>query len=152
MNASPKRKKWTSQENKIVMQCYLLSEPKIRGYRKRMLSLWLQKCMFWVSEQRLVDQANTIYSNSWMTELEIEELESKVIGSDNVIVEDTRRLEALLDHVGEDLRNVLLEMGAEEQADSLHEEEVAIVKEIAEVIGAEKISCQLLEMCQRRNY
>ena len=38
-----KRRKWTSQKNKIVMECYLLSEPKIRGYRKRMLSLWLQK-------------------------------------------------------------------------------------------------------------
>ena len=32
------------------------------------------------------------------------------------------------------MRNVLLEMGAEEQADSLDEEEVAIVMEIAEVI------------------
>ena len=47
-----KRRKWTSQENKIVMECYLLSEPKIRAYRKRMLSLRLQKDMFWVSEQR----------------------------------------------------------------------------------------------------
>ena len=73
-----KRRKWTSQENKIVTECYLLSEPKIRGYRKHMLSLWLQKGMFWVSEQRLVDQANTIHRNSWMTELEIEELERKV--------------------------------------------------------------------------
>ena len=36
-----KRRKWTSQENKIVTECYLLSEPKIRGYRKCMLSLWL---------------------------------------------------------------------------------------------------------------
>ena len=36
--AISKRNKWTSQENKIVMECYLLSEPKIRGYRKRMLS------------------------------------------------------------------------------------------------------------------
>ena len=34
-----KRRKRTSQEHKIVMECYLLSEPKIRGYRKRMLSL-----------------------------------------------------------------------------------------------------------------
>ena len=50
-----KRRKWTSQENRIVMECYLLSEPKIGGYRKHMLSLWLQKGMFWVSEQRLVD-------------------------------------------------------------------------------------------------
>ena len=44
-----KGRKSTSQENKIVVECYLLSEPKIRGYRKRMLSLWPQKGMFWVS-------------------------------------------------------------------------------------------------------
>ena len=115
------------------MECYLLSQPKIRGYRKYMLSLWLQKGMFWVSEQRLVDRANTIRRNSWMTELEIEELERKVTGSDSVIVEETRSVEALPDQV-EDVRNVLLEMGAEEQANSLDEEEVAIVIEIAEVI------------------
>ena len=53
-----KRRSSTSQDNETVMECYLLSEPKIRGYRKRMLSLWVQKGMFWVSEQRLVDQAN----------------------------------------------------------------------------------------------
>ena len=129
-----KRRKWTSQENKIVMECYLLSEPKIRGYRKRMLSLWQQKGMLWVSEQRLVDQANTIRRNSWRTELEIEELERKVTGSDSVIGAETRSSEALPDQVGEDRKNVLLEMGAEEQADSLDEEEVAIVMEIAEVI------------------
>ena len=45
-----KRRKWTSQENKIIMEWYLLSEPKIRGYKKRMLSSWLQKGMFWVSK------------------------------------------------------------------------------------------------------
>ena len=116
------------------MECYLLSEPKIRGYRKRMLSLWLQKGMFWVSEQRLVDQANTIPRNSWMTELEIQELEKKITGSDSVIVEEARSVEALPDQVGEDLGNVLPEVGAEEQTDSLDEEEVAIVMEIAEVI------------------
>ena len=116
------------------MECYLLSEPKIRGYRKRMLSLWLQKGMFWVSEQRLVDQASTIRRNSWMTELEIEELERKVTGSNSVIVEEARSVEALPDHVGEDVRNVLPEMRAEEQPDGLDEEEVAIVMEIAEVI------------------
>ena len=75
--------------------------------------------MFWVSEQRLVDQANTIHRNSWMTELEIEELERKVTGSDSVIVAEARSVEALPDQVGEDMRNVLPEMGAEEQADSL---------------------------------
>ena len=129
-----------------------MSEPKIRGYKKRMLSLWLQKGMFWVSEKRLVDQANTIRRNSWIIELEIEELERKVTGSDHVIVEEGRNVEAFSDHVREDVRNDLPEMRAEEQADSLDEEEVAIVMEIAEVIGVGKINYQLLEMCQRRNY
>ena len=69
-----------------------------------------------------------------MTELEKEELGKKVTGSDSVIVEDARSVEAFPVHVGEDVRNVLPEMGAKEQADSLDEEEVAIVMEIAEVI------------------
>ena len=80
--------------------------------------------MFWVLEQRLVDQANAICRNSWMTELEIEELERKVAGRDSVIVEEERSAETLPDHVGEDVRNALPEMGAEEQADRLDEEEV----------------------------
>ena len=116
------------------MECYLLSEPKIRVYRKPMLSLWLQKGMFWVSEQRLVDQANTVCKNSCLTELEIEDLEKKVTRKDSAIVEEARSVEALPDHVGEDVRNVLPKMGTEEQADSLDGEEVAIVIEIAEVI------------------
>ena len=69
-----------------------------------------------------------------MTELEIEELERKVTGRNSVIVEEARSVKALPDQVGEDVRNVLLEIGAEEQADSLDEEEIAIVIEIAEVI------------------
>ena len=73
-----------------------------------------------------------------MTELEIEELEKNVTGSDSVIAE-ARSVEALSDQVGKDRRNVLLEIGAEEQADSLDEEQVAIVMEIAEVIGVGKI-------------
>ena len=38
------------------------------------------------------------------------------------------------DHIEENVRNVFLEMGAEEQTDSLDEEEFAIVMKIAEVI------------------
>ena len=111
-----------------------MREPKIREYRKRMLSLWLQKGIFWVPEQKLVDQANAIHKNSWMNELEIEELKRKVTGSDSVIVEQARSVEALSDHVGEDVRNVFPNMGAEKKADSLDEEQVSIVMEIAEVI------------------
>ena len=60
--------------------------------------------MFWVSEKRLVDQVNTTGRNSWMTELEIEELQ--------------------------DVRNVL----PEEQADILDENLFVIVMEIVQVI------------------
>ena len=90
--------------------------------------------MFWASEQRYVDQANNTRWNSWMIELEIEELQRKVTGSDSVIVEEVGSVHALPDHVREDMRKVLPEMEAEEQADSLDEEEVAIVMEIAELI------------------
>ena len=65
------------------MKCYLLGEPRVRSYRKRMLILWLNKGMFWVSEKRLVDQANTIRRNTWMTELEIEELERNLAEIDS---------------------------------------------------------------------
>ena len=68
-----------------------------------------------------------------MNKLEIEELEKKVTGSDSVIVEEARSVEVLPDHE-EDVRNVLPEMGAEEHADSLDEEELAILMKIAEVI------------------
>ena len=106
----------------------------IRGCRKRMLSLWLQKGMFQVSEQGLVDQANTNRRNSRMTELEMIELERKVNESDSFIVEEARSVEDLPDHVGEDVTNVFPEMRVEEQADSLDEEEAAILMEIAGVI------------------
>ena len=49
-----------------------------------------------------------------MTELEIAELESKVTARDSVIVKEERSVEAFPDHVREDVRNVLPEMGAEE--------------------------------------
>ena len=47
---------------------------------------------------RTVDLANTIRRNSWMTELEIEELERKVTRSNSVIVEETRSVEVLPGH------------------------------------------------------
>ena len=59
-----------------------------------------------------------------MIELEIEGLERKVSGSESVIVAETKSVQALRDQVREAVRNVLLKMGAEEQADSLDEEEV----------------------------
>ena len=102
------------------MECYLLNEPRARGYRKPMLSLWLKKGMFCVSEKRLVDQANTICRNSWMTELEIEELER------NLAANDRKKKEVLIIQV--------TALEAYKEIGNLEEEVVAIIEEIAEVL------------------
>ena len=65
------------------MESYLLSESKVRDYRKSMLSLWLNKSMFWVSEQRLV----TIRGNSWMTDLEMQ----RNLAENNTYKEEERK-------------------------------------------------------------
>ena len=69
-----KQMKWSSRESKMVMKCYLLSEPMVRSYGKRMLSLWSNKGMFWVVAPRLSDQKNSICMNNWMNDLQIEEV------------------------------------------------------------------------------
>ena len=115
------------------MECYLLSEPKVRGYRKRMLSLWLNKGMFWVSEQRLVDQANTICRNSWMADLEIEELEKKLAENDSY-KEKERSNDDTGSNLGAEVRDIVTALEADEEIGNLEEEEVAIIEEIAEVL------------------
>ena len=62
-----------------------------------------------------------------MTDLEIEELERKATGSNSDIVEEVRSVDALPGHVG---RREKCFVG-NEQADSLDEEEVATVMEVA---------------------
>ena len=57
-------------------------------------------------------------------------MERKVTGSDSVTAKDARSVEILSDHVGEDERNVLPEMGAEEQADSLDEERLSLLSKL----------------------
>ena len=109
------------------MECYLLREPKVGGYRKHMLSLWLNKGMFWVSEQRLVDQANTIHRNSWITELEIEELE-KNLTENNCNKEEERSVDDTGSNLGEEVRNILTALEADEEISTLKEEEINIIE------------------------
>ena len=132
-----KPRKWYNQENEIVMECYLSSEPKVRGYRKRMLSLWLNKGMFSVSEQRLVDQVNTIFRNSWMTELRIEELERNLAENDSY-KEKERSDDDTGSNLGEEVTDIVTALEADEEIGNLEEEEVAIIEEIAEVLERRK--------------
>ena len=66
------RRKWSIEENSVLMECYFKSIPKKRGYRQRMLRLWDEKGMVKVNEQRLADQARTILKSKWFTAVEME--------------------------------------------------------------------------------
>ena len=73
------RTKWTKAVNKLVMKCYIMSNPGIRGYRKRMISKWKENGGFETSEQRLADQARAIKVNGCLTEMEIEEMKREAL-------------------------------------------------------------------------
>ena len=60
---------WTKEMNIAVMECYFLSNPvdendkPIRGYRRRMHSIWNERQGLHVTEQRLCDQVRMIRKN-----------------------------------------------------------------------------------------
>ena len=68
------RMKWEKEVNKIVIECWIKSEPSKRKYRQRMKKIWDEIGVFPVNEQRLADQARQIGVNKWLTDTEIEEI------------------------------------------------------------------------------
>ena len=66
------RRKWSQEDNRRVMECYYQSVPSRNGYRKRMLQIWVERGLFQVTEQRLVDQANQIRKKRWLSDLDLE--------------------------------------------------------------------------------
>ena len=95
-----------------------------------MLSLWLKKCILGASEQRLADLANTIHMNSWLTELQREELERNLAENDSCKEAEKR---ADTGNNSEKVRYILTALEADE-IDNFEEEEVAIIEEIAELL------------------
>lgn len=51
---------WSKETSRVVMECYIRSNTELRGYRKGMRQLWIDKGMFEVKEQRLADQIRQI--------------------------------------------------------------------------------------------
>ena len=88
--------------------------------------------MFWVSEQRPVDQANTIQRNNWMPELEIE-LERNLTENDSY-KEKERSTDDTGSNLGEEVRDIATALEADEEIGNLEEEEVAITEDIAAVV------------------
>ena len=89
--------------------------------------------MFWASEQRLVDLVNTIRRNSWMTELEIEELERNLAENESY-KEEERKADNSANNLGEEVRYILTALEADEEIDNLEEEKVTNIEERADIL------------------
>ena len=61
--------KWEKAVNKIVIECWIRSEPTKRKYRQRMKKIWDESGAFPVIEQRLADQARQIRTDKWLTDI-----------------------------------------------------------------------------------
>ena len=83
-----RRRKWTQEMNRIVMECYFLSEPSVVGYRERMHESRKLKGMFEISEQRLMDQKRQIEKKRWLSDIELEEIRRKVVAPNATVVDD----------------------------------------------------------------
>ena len=77
-NHATARRKWSKEENRLVMYCKFKSYPIVRGYRKRMMRIWEEVGTFEVKEQQLVDQARAIVVNEWLTKVELEEIKRQI--------------------------------------------------------------------------
>ena len=76
------QKKWTQEENRIVMECYYRTKPKVNGYQQQMHAIWRDKGMVSVTEQRLINQKSQIRKKQWLTNLELKKLQRRI--EDNV--------------------------------------------------------------------
>ena len=54
--------------NKLAMNCYLMSEPSKRGFRKRMHNIWKDIGVSELSKQKLLGQVLVIRNNGWLSE------------------------------------------------------------------------------------
>ena len=69
----PERKTWTREDNHLALHCYFTSNPSQRGYRKKIIEIWL------------ADQVRTIIKKGWFSDLEILEMHQKTQTQDSTI-------------------------------------------------------------------
>ena len=77
-NQATARMKWTKGVNKLIIKCYIKSNPTSREYRKGMLAFLKEEGVCEFSEWRLADQARAIKINEWVSDVEIEEIRRKI--------------------------------------------------------------------------
>ena len=69
--------KWEKEVNKIVIECWIKSEPSKRKYQQGMKKIWDEVGVCPVTEQRLVDQARQIRVTKSLTDTEMEEIDRR---------------------------------------------------------------------------
>ena len=84
---SARRRTWSKEENILLWRCYLISDPKKRGYRKRFHQLWLENGGSDVTEQRICDQRSQIQKKGWLTSVEMEVIQREIEGTSEVKAE-----------------------------------------------------------------
>ena len=70
--------KWGKAVNKILIECWIWSEPTKRKYKQRMKKIWDEIGAFPVMEQKLADQARQIQTKIWLTDIKTEEIRRKL--------------------------------------------------------------------------
>ena len=56
-------RRWTKEENKLVMRSFCQSDPTRRGCRKRMIAIWREITTSEITEQRLLHLARVVRTN-----------------------------------------------------------------------------------------
>ena len=72
------RIKWGKAVSKIATEFCIRSKPTKRRYRQIMKKIWDEIGIFPVTEERLADQARQIWTNKWLSDIEIEEIRRKL--------------------------------------------------------------------------
>ena len=75
-----RRRKWSQEVNRIVMECYYSSNPEVVGCIERMHMIWKEKEMFDVKKQRFLDQKWQIVTKKWFSVLELNEIKENSMG------------------------------------------------------------------------
>ena len=141
------------------MECYYQSMPSRNGYRKRMLQIWVDKGMFQVTEQRLVDQVNQIRKKQWLSESEFEEIRRLIdegeytgeMGGNEEDQETDRseeeevRTDPQLDEQNAQSGKLKIVEGCE-----LSPEEVEVIKKLEEILQEEEKRLPSLRRIDRR--
>ena len=117
------------------MECFLRAQKGGRGVGKRTLDLWLDRGMFDISENNLMNRIRVIKKKQWLTSVEIEEMKRLIEnGSQEGVETDVGDETPQSDSGNANEQHDTIEREDLDQDNSnLTEEENAIVSRIKEV-------------------